>query len=61
MQEMQKNKENRNSTLLISVLLHCRYYKKFPIPDLDRYQLPLDAAALSFTHTNNTLIITVRF
>ncbi|OXB67328.1 hypothetical protein ASZ78_010886 [Callipepla squamata] len=34
------------------------YYKKFPIPDLDRYQLPLDAAALSFTHTNNTLIIT---
>ncbi|XP_065602938.1 protein DPCD [Cyrtonyx montezumae] len=35
-----------------------KYYKKFPIPDLDRYQLPLDAAALSFTHTNNTLIIT---
>ncbi|PKU27911.1 protein dpcd [Limosa lapponica baueri] len=38
-----------------------RYYKKFSIPDLDRYQLPLDAAALSFTHANNTLIITVRF
>ncbi|NXL41179.1 DPCD protein, partial [Podilymbus podiceps] len=35
-----------------------KYYKKFPIPDLDRYQLPLDAAALSFTHANNTLIIT---
>ncbi|NWI67121.1 DPCD protein, partial [Todus mexicanus] len=34
------------------------YYKKFSIPDLDRYQLPLDAAALSFTHANNTLIIT---
>ncbi|XP_051474473.1 protein DPCD isoform X3 [Apus apus] len=36
-----------------------KYYKKFSIPDLDRYQLPLDAAALSFTHANNTLIITV--
>ncbi|XP_068255316.1 protein DPCD isoform X1 [Nyctibius grandis] len=35
-----------------------KYYKKFSIPDLDRYQLPLDAAALSFTHANNTLIIT---
>ncbi|XP_062436250.1 protein DPCD isoform X1 [Rhea pennata] len=35
-----------------------KYYKKFPIPDLDRYQLPFDAAALSFTHANNTLIIT---
>ncbi|NXQ60025.1 DPCD protein, partial [Anthoscopus minutus] len=35
-----------------------KYYKKFPIPDLDRYHLPLDAAALSFTHANNTLIIT---
>uniref|UniRef100_A0A8C5IC84 Protein DPCD n=1 Tax=Junco hyemalis TaxID=40217 RepID=A0A8C5IC84_JUNHY len=35
-----------------------KYYKKFSIPDLDRYHLPLDAAALSFTHANNTLIIT---
>ncbi|NWU99503.1 DPCD protein, partial [Upupa epops] len=35
-----------------------KYYKKFSIPDLDRYQLPLDADALSFTHANNTLIIT---
>ncbi|NWX87925.1 DPCD protein, partial [Nothoprocta ornata] len=35
-----------------------KYYKRFPIPDLDRYQLPLDAAALSFTYANNTLIIT---
>ncbi|XP_053928280.1 protein DPCD isoform X4 [Cuculus canorus] len=35
-----------------------KYYKKFSIPDLDRYQLPLDTAALSFTHANNTLIIT---
>ncbi|XP_037759315.1 protein DPCD isoform X2 [Chelonia mydas] len=35
-----------------------KYYKKFPIPDLDRFQLPLDAAALSFTYANATLIIT---
>ncbi|XP_067393081.1 protein DPCD isoform X1 [Emydura macquarii macquarii] len=34
-----------------------QYYKKFPIPDLDRYQLPLDAASLSFTYANSTLII----
>ncbi|XP_067393083.1 protein DPCD isoform X3 [Emydura macquarii macquarii] len=34
-----------------------KYYKKFPIPDLDRYQLPLDAASLSFTYANSTLII----
>ncbi|XP_078245569.1 protein DPCD isoform X3 [Pogona vitticeps] len=35
-----------------------KYYKKFSIPDLDRFQLPLDTAALSFTYSNNTLIIT---
>ncbi|XP_015271426.1 PREDICTED: protein DPCD [Gekko japonicus] len=35
-----------------------KYYKKFSIPDLDRFQLPLDCSALSFTHANNTLIIT---
>ncbi|XP_053167185.1 protein DPCD isoform X2 [Hemicordylus capensis] len=35
-----------------------KYYKKFSIPDLDRFQLPLDINALSFTHSNNTLIIT---
>lgn len=36
-----------------------KYYKKFSIPDLDRFQLPLNSNALSFTHANNTLIITV--
>ncbi|XP_016851118.1 protein DPCD isoform X2 [Anolis carolinensis] len=35
-----------------------KYYKRFSIPDLDRFQLPLDSTALSFTHANNTLIIT---
>ncbi|XP_028586341.2 protein DPCD isoform X6 [Podarcis muralis] len=35
-----------------------KYYKKFSVPDLDRFQLPLDSTALSFTHANNTLIIT---
>ncbi|XP_062988616.1 protein DPCD [Elgaria multicarinata webbii] len=35
-----------------------KYYKKFSIPDLDRFQLPMESTALSFTHANNTLIIT---
>uniref|UniRef100_A0A8C5SZ82 Protein DPCD n=1 Tax=Laticauda laticaudata TaxID=8630 RepID=A0A8C5SZ82_LATLA len=35
-----------------------KYYKEFTIPDLDRFQLPLDSTALNFTHANNTLIIT---
>ena len=38
-----------------------RYYKKFSIPDLERYQLPLDESSLSFAHANSTLIISVRF
>lgn len=38
-----------------------RYFKKFSIPDLDRYQLPLDEALLSFAHANCTLIVSVRF
>ncbi|KAJ6669083.1 hypothetical protein lerEdw1_007892 [Lerista edwardsae] len=35
-----------------------KYFKKFSIPDLDRFHLPLNSNALSFTHANNTLIIT---
>uniref|UniRef100_A0A8C3X1C1 Protein DPCD n=1 Tax=Catagonus wagneri TaxID=51154 RepID=A0A8C3X1C1_9CETA len=34
-----------------------KYYKKFSIPDLDRYQLPLEDSSLSFAHANCTLII----
>nr|XP_025129822.1 protein DPCD isoform X1 [Bubalus bubalis] len=34
-----------------------KYYKKFSIPDLERYQLPLDESSLSFAHANSTLII----
>ncbi|KAG7492862.1 hypothetical protein MATL_G00018650 [Megalops atlanticus] len=34
-----------------------KYYKKFSIPDLDRCQLPLESSALTFSHANNTLII----
>jgi len=45
--------------ILLFVSLFPRYYKKFSIPDLDRCQLPLESAALSFTHANNTLIISV--
>ncbi|XP_061844291.1 protein DPCD isoform X1 [Nerophis lumbriciformis] len=37
-----------------------KYYKKFNIPDLDRSQLPLDSSALSFTHANNTLIVSYK-
>ncbi|KAF3687301.1 Protein DPCD [Channa argus] len=37
-----------------------KYYKKFGIPDLDRCQLPLDSSALSFTHANNTLIVSYK-
>ncbi|KAG9262508.1 protein DPCD [Astyanax mexicanus] len=37
-----------------------KYYKKFSIPDLDRCQLPLESAALSFSHANNTLIISYK-
>nr|XP_020451917.1 protein DPCD isoform X2 [Monopterus albus] len=33
-----------------------KYYKKFSIPDIDRSHLPLETSALSFTHSNNTLI-----
>ncbi|XP_028269301.1 protein DPCD [Parambassis ranga] len=37
-----------------------KYYKKFSVPDLDRSQLPLDSSALSFTHANNTLIVSYK-
>ncbi|CAN9509938.1 unnamed protein product [Ophioblennius macclurei] len=37
-----------------------KYYKKFSVPDLDRSQLPLDGAALSFAHANNTLIVSYK-
>ncbi|XP_041641785.1 protein DPCD [Cheilinus undulatus] len=37
-----------------------KYYKKFRITDLDRSQVPLDGSALSFTHANNTLIISYK-
>ncbi|KAB0404077.1 hypothetical protein E2I00_000292 [Balaenoptera physalus] len=37
-----------------------KYYKKFAIPDLDRYQLPLDDSSLSSAHANCTLVISVR-
>uniref|UniRef100_A0A3B4VFY3 Protein DPCD n=1 Tax=Seriola dumerili TaxID=41447 RepID=A0A3B4VFY3_SERDU len=37
-----------------------KYYKKFNIPDLDRSQLPFDCSALSFTHANNTLIVSYK-
>nr|XP_057947694.1 protein DPCD [Doryrhamphus excisus] len=37
-----------------------KYYKKFGIPDLDRSHLPFDSSALSFTHANNTLIVSYK-
>ncbi|XP_040002819.1 protein DPCD [Xiphias gladius] len=37
-----------------------KYYKKFSIPDLDRSQVPFDCSAISFTHANNTLIVSYK-
>ncbi|XP_075894787.1 protein DPCD [Nelusetta ayraudi] len=37
-----------------------KYYKKFSVVDLDRCLLPLDGTALSFTHANNTLIVSYK-
>ncbi|XP_029297001.1 protein DPCD [Cottoperca gobio] len=37
-----------------------KYYKKFSITDLDRNELPLDNSSLSFTHANNTLIVSYK-
>ncbi|KAL4639971.1 protein DPCD isoform X1 [Arapaima gigas] len=37
-----------------------KYYKKFSIPDMDRCHLPLECSALTFTHANNTLIISYK-
>ncbi len=34
-----------------------RFYKKFQVADMDRYNLPLEEKALSMAHANNTLII----
>ncbi|XP_062420334.1 protein DPCD isoform X2 [Pungitius pungitius] len=45
---------------IIIKTLNKKYYKKFSITDLDRIQLPLDNTALSFTHTNNTLIVSYK-
>ncbi|KAM8879876.1 LOW QUALITY PROTEIN: protein DPCD [Spinachia spinachia] len=45
---------------IIIKTLNKKYYKRFSITDLDRSQLPLDDSALSFTHTNNTLIVSYK-
>ena len=44
---------------MVDNLLFYRYYEKFRIPDMERCQLPLEQKALSVTHANNTLIISV--
>lgn len=41
------------------IILFIRYYKKFNIPDMDRIGLGLSTKNLSYSHANNTLIITV--
>ncbi|XP_035673611.1 protein DPCD-like [Branchiostoma floridae] len=35
-----------------------KYYKKFPIPDMDRAGLPMEQRAVNYAHANNTLVIT---
>ena len=37
-----------------------KYFKKLDIPDLERLELPLEEAPLTFAHANNTLIITYK-
>ncbi|XP_028830672.1 protein DPCD [Denticeps clupeoides] len=37
-----------------------KYYKKFIVPDLDRCKLPLESSALTYTHANNTLIVSYK-
>ncbi|XP_033633540.1 protein DPCD-like [Asterias rubens] len=37
-----------------------KYYKKFPLTDMDRAGLPLDPQALTVAHANNTLIVTYK-
>ncbi|XP_035035761.1 protein DPCD [Hippoglossus stenolepis] len=37
-----------------------KYYKKFSVPDMERSELPFDCSALSFTHANNTLIVSYK-
>ncbi|PNG99041.1 Protein DPCD, partial [Tetrabaena socialis] len=34
-----------------------RYYKRFPVPELDVLSLPLSDAALTWAHANATLVI----
>ncbi|XP_062579092.1 protein DPCD-like [Saccostrea cucullata] len=48
-----------NRTITVSTT-NKKYFKKFPIPDMDRAQLPLEQKALSIAHANNTLIITYK-
>ncbi|XP_075865944.1 protein DPCD isoform X2 [Microcebus murinus] len=51
---------DQNERCIIVRTTNKKYYKKFSIPDLDRYQLPLDDSSLSFAHANCTLIISKR-
>ncbi|GAB1599237.1 protein DPCD-like [Argonauta hians] len=37
-----------------------KYYKKFSIPDMTRLELPLNKDAITFSHINNTLIISYK-
>lgn len=43
----------------ILIILFIRYYKKFNIPDMERIGLGLNSKNLSYSHVNNTLIISV--
>eukprot|EP01027_Heterolobosea_sp_BB2_P011886 GEZU01017254.1.p1 GENE.GEZU01017254.1~~GEZU01017254.1.p1 ORF type:complete len:169 (-),score=33.02 GEZU01017254.1:206-712(-) len=37
-----------------------KYYKRFDIPDMKRAKLKLDPSALSWTYTNNTLLVSYK-
>ncbi len=48
-----------NETFLFYFIIHTRYYKKISVGDLDRISMKLNPRNLSYSYSNNTLIISV--
>jgi len=54
------NKKSLYVSTLARICHPCtRYYKRFRITDMDRFQLPLQIEAISHLHSNNTLVVRV--
>jgi hypothetical protein len=58
-QQIKSKKKTKNNFDFVNKFFF-RYYKRFSIADLDRLNLPLEESNLSYSHANNTLIISVR-